>query len=186
MRNEIASKYSWALFELGKDHDNLLDLKNNLNQFWQIVLDNKDLKELLFHKQIMPEDKTKIIKKIFAEELQQDILHFILILIEKRREYHLELIIAEFNNLVDNAESILHVEVTSAVELEESQLEKLKSKLDSLLDFNIEIKNKIDEDIIAGLVLKVEDYIIDGSLRTELNKLQNKIKSIPVSKLGVN
>jgi len=98
----------------------------------------------------------------------------------------LESIIKEFNTLVDDAESILHVEVTSAVELNESILAKLKEKLDSLLDYNIQIKNKVDEEIIAGIVLKIEDYIIDGSLLYELNSLKQKIKSIPVSKLGVN
>jgi F-type H+-transporting ATPase subunit delta len=186
MRNEVASKYSRALFELGKDHDNLLKLKESLDEFWQLVLGNEDLNELLFHQRIMPEDKKRVIEKIFAEELDKDILHFIFILIDKRREYFLESIIKEFNNLVDRAESILHVEVTSAVELQAKQIDKLKAKLDSLLDYNILIKNKVDEEIIAGLVLKIDDYIIDGSLRNGLNSLKQQLKAIPVSKLGVN
>ena len=186
MRNEVAAKYSQALFKLGKDKDNLLELKEALSEFWQLVQDNEDLNNLLFHQRIMPEDKKRVINNLFSEELHADILHFIFVLIEKRREYFLESIIQEFNTLVDQAESILHVEVTSAVELKESQLDRLKSKLDSLLDYNIQIKNKIDEDIIAGLVLKVEDYIIDGSMRSELNSLQQQLKKIPVSKLGVN
>ena len=186
MRNEVASKYSRALFSLGKENDNLLELKENIDEFWQLVLENEDLKEVIFHQRIMPEDKKRIIEKIFTDQLHEDILHFIFILIDKRREYHLESIIKEFNNLVDQAESILHVEVTSAVELEESVIEKLKAKLDQLVDYKIIIKSKIDKEIIGGLILKVEDYIIDGSLRSELHSLQQKIKAIPVSKLGVN
>ena len=186
MKNEVASKYSRALFRLGKDHQNLLDLKENLNEFWQLVLENEDLKELLFHQRIMPQDKKNVLDKIFAEQINEDLLHFLFILIDKRREFFLESIIKEFNTLVDDAENILHVEVTSAVELDESILAKLKEKLDSLLDYNIQIKNKIDEEIIAGIVLKVEDYIIDGSMRSELSSLKQKLKAIPVSKLGVN
>jgi len=186
MRNEVASKYSRALFELGKDHDNLLELKENLFEFWQLVQENEDLNQLLFHQRITPEDKKRTLAKIFAEELDQDIMHFLFILIEKRREFFLESIIKEFDKLVDNEESILHVEVTSAVELNNSILDKLKEKLDLLLDYNIQIENKIDEEIIAGIVLKIEDYIIDGSLRSEFNSLKQKLKTIPVSKLGVN
>ena len=186
MKNEVASKYSRALFRLGKDHQNLLKLKENLNEFWQLVLENEDLKDLLFHQRIMPKDKKNVLDKIFAEQINEDILHFLFILIDKRREFFLESIIKEFNTLVDDAESILHVEVTSAVELNESTLDKLKEKLDSLLDYNIQIKNKIDEEIIAGIVLKVEDYIIDGSMRSQLSSLKQKLKAIPVSKLGVN
>lgn len=186
MRNEVASKYSRALFSLGKEHDNLLELKENIDEFWQLLLENEDLKGVIFHQRIMPEDKKRIIEKIFAEELHEDILHFLFILMEKRREYYLESIIKEFNNLVDQAESILHVEVTSAVELEEAVIEKLKAKLDQLVDYKIIIKSKIDKEIIGGLILKVEDYIIDGSLRSELHSLQQQLKAIPVSKLGVN
>jgi F-type H+-transporting ATPase subunit delta len=186
MRNEVASKYSRALFGLGKEHDNLLELKENLNEFWQLVLENEDLNELLFHQRIMPKDKKNTLNQIFAEQMEEDILHFLFILIDKRREFFLESIIKEFNALVDDAESILHVEVTSAVELNDSILDKLKEKLDSLLDYNIQIKNNVDEEIIAGIVLKIEDYIIDGSLRNGLSLLQQKLKAIPVSKLGVN
>ncbi len=186
MRNEVASKYSRALFRLGKDHDNLLELKDNLAEFWQLVEENEDLNQVIFHQRIMPKDKKNILEKIFAEEMHEDILHFLFILIDKRREFFLESIIQEFNTLVDDAERILHVKVTSAVELNDSALDKLKEKLDSLLDYNIQIKNNVDEEIIAGIVLKIEDYIIDGSLRFELNSLKQKLKSIPVSKLGVN
>lgn len=186
MKNEVASKYSRALFELGKDHENLLELKEALTEFWQLVLENEDLNQLLFHQRIMPADKKRTLNEIFAEELNDDILHFLFILIDKRREFFLESIIKEFDNLVDDAESILHVKVTSAVELDDSILAKLKEKLNSLLDYNIKLENKIDEEIIAGIVLKIEDYIIDGSLRNGLSSLEQKLKSIPVSKLGVN
>lgn len=186
MRNEVASKYSRALFGLGKDHDNLLDLKADLNEFWQLAMENEDLNELLFHQRIMPEDKKSTLKKIFADQINKDVLNFLFILIDKRREFFLESIIKEFNTLADDAESILHVEVTSAVKLNDSILDKLKEKLDSLLDYNIQIKNNVDEEIIAGIVLKIEDYIIDGSLRNGLSSLEQKLKTIPVSKLGVN
>jgi len=186
MRNEVASKYSRALFELGKEEDNLLKLKESLTEFWQLVQDNQDLNELLFHQRLMPADKKKVLEEIFKEELNDDILHFIFILIDKRREFFLESIIEEFNSLVDDAESVLHVKVTSAVELDNSILDKLKEKLDSLLDYNIQIKNNVDEEIIAGIVLKIEDYIIDGSLLNQLNSLKHNLQTIPVSKLGVN
>ncbi|SFL17805.1 ATP synthase F1 subunit delta [Halanaerobium salsuginis] len=186
MRNEVASKYSRALFDLGKEKDNLPVLRDSLLEFWQLVVENEDLNQVLFHQRIMPEDKKRIIEKIFSDELETDILHFLYILIDKRREYFLESIIDEFNNLVDQEEDILHVEVTSAIELDEQTIDKLKAKLDQLLKYNIQLTNKVDQEIIGGLVLKVEDYIIDGSLRNGLYSLQQQLKAIPVSKLGVN
>jgi F-type H+-transporting ATPase subunit delta len=186
MRNEVASKYSNALFSLGKEKENLMELKEALTEFWQIVKDNKDLKQVLFHQRILAEEKKNIIGKLFDDQLHQDVLHFIYILIEKRREYKLESIISNFNKLVDREENILNVEVTSAVKMKQSALNKLKNRLKEILNKNIRINNIVNEDIIGGLVLKVEDYIIDGSLTFELKNLEQKIKGIPVSKLGVN
>lgn len=186
MRNEVASKYSNALFSLGKEKDNLMELKEALEEFWQLVEENKDLKQVLFHQRILPQEKKNIMEKLFSEELHENVLHFIYILIEKRREYHLESIISSFKKLVDKEEKILNVEVTSAVKMQQSSLNKLKKRLKELLDKNIRINNIVNEKLIGGLVLKVEDYIIDGSLTFELKKLEQKIKGIPVSKLGVN
>jgi len=186
MRNEVASKYSSALFSLGKEKDNLLELKEGLAEFWQILEENEDLKQLLFHQRILPEEKKNIIEKIFEDELQEDLLKFIYVLIDKRREYKLKEIIEKFNAHVDKEEKILNVEVKSAVEMKQSSLDKLSQKLKDVLDYNVRIKNIVDEKIMGGLVLKVEDYIIDGSLHYELKELEQKLKAIPVSKLGVN
>ena len=186
MINEVANRYSRGLFALGKEKGNLLEFKEAIEEFWQILEENEDLKNVVFHQRILPKDKKRVMDKIFVDELNQDVLNFIYILIEKRREYHLESIIDEFKQLVDQAEKILDVEVRSAVELNEQSKNKLQSKLDQILDYNIRIFNIVDQDIIAGLKIKVGDYIIDGSLFNELKLLQQKIESIPVSKLGVN
>ncbi len=186
MKNEVASKYSRAFFSLGKEKDKLTKFQENLNSFWETVEENEDLKEVLFHKRILPEDKKSIIEKIFKDQIEADVLNFIFILIDKRREYSFESIYKEFNKLVDKEEKILHVEVSTAVEMSQKSREKLKAKLDQMLDYTIIINNRVNPDIIGGLVMKIEDYIIDGSIRYHLDNLQEKLKKIPVSKLGVN
>ncbi|MCC3144887.1 ATP synthase F1 subunit delta [Halanaerobium sp. Z-7514] len=186
MINEAANRYSRGLFALGKERERLIDFKETLEEFWQVLEENEDLRNVVFHQRILPKEKKRVMEKIFTDELNQDVLNFLYILIEKRREYHLKSIINEFKQLVDQEEKILDVEVTSAVELNEKLKEKLQAKLDQILDYNIRIFNVVDQSIIAGLKIKVGDYIIDGSLLYDLKRLQQKIESIPVSKLGVN
>ncbi len=186
MRNEVARKYSDALFSLGIEKDKLLECKEALDEFWQLTKENKEFREALFHQRIMPEVKKKIMEKIFADQLMPEIYNFICLLIERRRIYFLESIIKEFNRLVDAAESILDVTVISAVELDQATNAKLNDKLKEIFDFKIRTNNEVDPDIVGGLVLKVGDYIIDGSIRHHLAKLQEHIEAIPVSKLGVN
>ncbi|MGM0602175.1 MAG: ATP synthase F1 subunit delta [Bacillota bacterium] len=186
MKNEVAYKYSRAFFSLGKEKGKLTKFQENLKSFWETVEGNEDLKEVLFHKRILPEDKKSIIEKIFKDEIEKEVLDFVFILIDKRREYSFKSIYKEFNKLVDKEEKILHVEVSTAVEMNQKSREKLKTKLDKILDYTVIINNRVNPDIIGGMVMKIEDYIIDGSIRYHLNNLQQNLKNIPVSKLGVN
>ena len=185
MHNEIAAKYSKALFDLGKEKKQLTDIKDDINQLWDIIRDNDDLKNVVYHQRILPDDKKEIINKIFKDQLNSHLLNFIRLLIDRRREYFLKQIVRDFNRLVNKEEKMLEIKVTSAVELDTELQEKLEKKLDSLLDYKIVIEVESDPEIIGGLVLKIGDYIIDGSIKSKLDNLQQQIEKIPVSKLGV-
>src|SRR6056297_2495228 len=119
IKNEIATRYSRALYQLGKEHEELVQLSKELNEIWEIINNNQDLKNALFHQRILPSEKKEVLDKVFAEEVNSHILNFLKLLIDKRREYFLEYIIEEFEKLVNKDENILKVEVTSAVPLKE-------------------------------------------------------------------
>lgn len=185
MPYEIAHKYSTALLELAREQDRLISMREELEDVLNEIREHGELEETLFHPLILPEDKKRIIEKVFGGEISETLLNFLRVLIGKRREYFLESIISEFKEMVVREENILEVEVTTAVELKESLQEKLKSKLEQMLDYKIIIKQKQEPDIIGGLILKIEDNIIDGSIRKRMESLRERIKQIPVSELGV-
>lgn len=186
MRSEVARKYSQALFALGKEHNNLLVLRDELNETWQIIKQHDELKKILFHHRVLPEDKKEILKQIFTNQLSGLTFNFLYLLIDKRREYFLEEIIQDFNRLVNREEEIAEVEVISAIKLSQELKENLKSKLGQLLGYKkIMIKESCDPGIIGGLVIKLGDYIIDGSIKKQLESLEERIAAIPVSELGV-
>lgn len=69
----------------------------------------------------------------------------------------------------------------SAISLPDDLRNKLVEKLTALTGSRISIKEKVDPEIIGGLILKIGDRIIDGSIRKDLEALKNKIVQIPVS-----
>ncbi len=182
---EIAKKYSQALFELAREQDQLLDFRDQLDEIWQLTEENDDLRKVLFHHRILPEDKKGIIEKVFKGSISDQVFNFLCLLIDKRREYFLASIVEEFNRLVNKAEEIVEVEVISAIELKQELKDTLKAKLDQLLDYNITLNESLDPEILGGLILKIGDYIIDGSLKKELGLIKERIEQIPVSELGV-
>ena len=185
IKNEIAVKYSQALLDIGKENNNLVDINKDLNQFWEIVQQHEDLKHTLFHQRILPEEKKAVLKEIFGDEINKYVLNFLKLLIDKRRIQFIEFIIKRFKKLVNKQEHIMEVEVISAISLEDNMVTKLKQKLDQFLDYKVIIKEKCDPSIIGGLVLKIGNYIIDGSIENRLTELEEKLDQIPVSELGV-
>ncbi|MFW5856182.1 MAG: F0F1 ATP synthase subunit delta [Bacillota bacterium] len=186
MQNQVAKKYSQALFNLAEEEGQLLDSLEEINQVWQVFTENDELRDVIFHPRILPGDKKNILKKIFAKELSAHVFNFLKLLVDHRRIFFLKSIVKEYNRLVNQQENILEVKVTSAIELDKDLKDNIRKKLEKELDYKIILEDKVDPDIIGGLILKIGDHIIDGSIQHELNSLHERIKQIPVSKLGVD
>lgn len=184
-RNEAAGKYSRALLEVAREEEALLEYREELNEVWQLIQEHQDLHNALFHHRVLPEQKKEILREIFAGKLNKKLINFLCLLVDKRREYFLEAIIADFNRRVNEEAGILEVEVETAFELPAVLKDKLLAKLEEILDYEININTRINPEIIGGVVLKAGDFVVDGSLRSRFNSLQKKIEKIPVSELGV-
>lgn len=103
------------------------------------------------------------------------------LIIDRRREFFLQDIYKAYLALLDKEENILEVEVLSAISLPEELRVKLEEKLKTLSGSKIRIKEQVDPEIIGGLIIKIGDRLIDGSIRKDLESLRNQIVQIPVS-----
>ncbi len=184
-KNEIARQYSKALYEIGDEKDNLFELYDELKELNRSIKENESLSEALFHQRVLVEEKQRVFKRVFEDKLSDDIYKFMMLLIEKRRIYFLENIVAEFRRQVYKHENIITVEVTTAVEMSSETKDKLKAKLNEHVDKKIEMEEYCDPDIIGGMVLKIGDYLIDGSIKSKLESLEEQIKKIPLQEIGV-
>ncbi|HMA59915.1 MAG TPA: ATP synthase F1 subunit delta [Halanaerobiales bacterium] len=184
-KNEIARQYSKALYEIGDEKDNLFELYDELKELNKLIKENENLSEALFHQRVLVEEKQRVFKRVFEDKLSDDIYKFMMLLIEKRRIYFLENIVAEFRKQVYKHENIITVEVTTAVEMSSETKDKLKAKLNEHVDKKIEMEEHCDPDIIGGMVLKIGDYLIDGSIKSKLESLEEQIKKIPLQEIGV-
>ncbi|MFW5986458.1 MAG: ATP synthase F1 subunit delta [Halanaerobiales bacterium] len=182
--SKAAKKYGQALFAVAKENGKIDVFQKELKQILDLIKGNKEFRQVLYHKRILPQEKKKVIKEIFTDNSRL-ILNFLFLIIDKHREDYLEGIIDVFNNLVKKEKQLIEVEVISAVEINKEDRKNLHKKLDQMLPGTIKIKNKKDPGIIGGLILKIGDYVIDGSIKNQLNLLQKRIEEIPVKELGV-
>lgn len=171
-----AKNYADALVKLGQD--NVIsydDILNNLEIISEICSKSKDLTDVIENPAISDETKFSIIDEVFTKSVNEKIRDFLKILIEKKRFKELEGIVAAYQEELDKINNLQRVEVISAIELDDNSKQKIIDKLQNRLQKNVIAQWQTDEEIIGGLVVKINDDVIDSSLK---NKLENLSKNI--------
>ena len=166
MAGVISTNYATALFNIASEENKLKLFKKELEEVNLCILENKEFLTIMNHPKVSKIDKKSIIQKIF--QFNQYILNFIEIIIDKNRFYFFQDIYNEFVHLANEFLRIEVAEVTSAVPLNEDELTNIKALLKDKLQKNIEIVTVIDEDVIAGIRIKIKDYILDNTVAGEL------------------
>lgn len=119
--------------------------------------------------------------KNFLNEAQ-----FLLQLVEKHREAALPAILREYVELAkENKSNLLMADVTTALPLTASQEQALAEKLAAMTCRTIKIRQHVDSSILGGIVVRVGDKLLDGSVLHQLSVLQAELLKTPLVKVGV-
>ena len=175
MNNEnnilVAKRYAEALVEFGKSGKlSYVAVSSNMANIQHILSKSKDLYDTLVNPLISAEDKIELIDSVFVKDVDGLILNFLKILVEKDRFDLIDDINKVYNLLLDDINGIARVEVISAVELNDMEQGDIQAKLASKLKKQIVIKYNVDKSLIAGLVVKMGDNIIDMSVAHKLEE----------------
>lgn len=172
---QLANKYAVAIFELAKEENQLEQYGAQLAQVSQTIAGQADLKAFMNNPMIEIQAKKDFFNKLFKEDLASTVYNFIMLLIDKRRESLLEEIAGSYQALSNDACNIVKAEVTTAAELSEAQLAKLVAKLEATTGKTVQASTRIDKSIIGGVVVKMGDKLIDGSVASQLKSLQKQL-----------
>lgn len=172
MSGLTAKRYSDALLELSQDSDKI---RKELEEIVDTLSSSQDLKDFMSNPVISIEDKKSVIEKIFAGKIDKTLLNFLKLLVDKDRFNLIDEILESYSKDVDKQKNIQKVSVISAIELDEELKSKLINKLAQRLNKNIELETQLDKDIIAGLVIKTEDNVIDMSLKHKFEEMKKEI-----------
>ena len=174
MINSTSPKnYAKALAEIAKDNVmSYEDIKHNLDTVILILQSSSELQMTLENTAISNSAKIDIINEVFKNQINDKIINFLKILVNKSKFNELPLIIDEFNKILDNVNNIKRVEVVSAVQLTEDQKNKITEKLKNKLNNKIIAEWIEQPEIIGGLIIKIEDDVIDSSLKKKLENLE--------------
>lgn len=171
-----AKNYSKALVEMVRDNViSFEDLSKDLATVSEILETSRDLRLTLENPTVSEEVKSQIIEEVFKNEVHPQVVSFLKVLIDKNRFSEFSQIKADYEIKLDDVNKIQAVEITSAVELNEEYRERILQKLSEKLQKNIRPNWKVDENIIAGLIYRINDNVIDTSIKSKLDKLNKNL-----------
>ena len=167
-----SKNYAGALAEIAADNVISYDgIKNDLNTVSAIIKNSPDLKNVLENITIATEVKNSIIDEVSRNQVNDKIVNFLKILTNKNKFSDFEDIKSDFETIYNDVNNIKLVDVTSAVALSEDQKQRVVEKLQAKLNKKIIANWLQDEDIIGGLIIKIDDNVINSSLKNRLEKL---------------
>jgi F-type H+-transporting ATPase subunit delta len=177
MRSTAAARrYARALFALARESSRTAKVKRDLDDLAKLFAKHAALRDALF-RPIHPAGQRRRVFEAIAKRLKTSptVRRFCAVLIDHRRLGELPEIRAEFERLVDEAAGRVRAQVQSASPLRAAQKKRLQAALSARTGRDVEIEVAVDPLLIGGVVARVGDLVFDGSLRSQLERLQTTL-----------
>ena len=166
-------RYAQAIFEIALEQNNIDSWTDSLEAIYD-VLDSVSI-EILDSPQVSKSKKYELIQNSFKKIDNKMAINLVCLLASRCLVNILGDILIEFNNVNDKYKKVSRPLVVSAVELGNKQLDDIKNMSKDLFGGEIVLETAIDPSIIGGLILKVEDTVLDGSVAKKLNNMRKEI-----------
>ena len=171
----IAKKYANALFEMANEMDKAELVMQNLIFIEETLNTNEQLYAFFCNPIITRDDKKDVAQKIFAIHIEKTVLDLMFVLIDNARIDAFNEVVNQYANLFNIKENIVKPNIISAVELNEEQKQKVIAKLQNKLNKQIIPIYIVDESIIAGMIIEIDDKVIDFSLKEKFEQVQKQL-----------
>ena len=171
----IATRYANALMELATEKNVLKQVADDMELVFNGIAESKELRTVLKSPVIKTEKKEAILNEIFNSRIGDISTSFIQFIVEKNREDLIYDILKRFKELYYLRINRVEAKITSSVELTEQQMDQLQSSLEKYTQKDVTSIFAIDDSIIGGFVVKINDTVLDASIKQQLNKLRKKL-----------
>jgi F-type H+-transporting ATPase subunit delta len=176
----VIRRYALALFNAAESVSLTQEIQKDLaliSEFWE---KNAELRAFLEAPQISREEKDKMLQISFKGKISELLMEFLIFLLRKGRLQHIAGINARYEKLLKEKEGLIEAQVITVLHLDEKLSFPLKEILEKKTGKKVSLIFKTDPRLIGGIRVIIGNQIIDHSIRTELDKLKEKLLSVKV------
>ncbi|TCW39257.1 F0F1 ATP synthase subunit delta [Laceyella sacchari] len=171
----VAKRYAKALFEVAAEQKCLDGVERDLKKVTATFNASPELVAWVGHPSTSSAQKREVFDKLFAD-VNQYTKNLLYVLADRRRENIVFDLAQAFNELANEARGIAEAQVTTAFPLTEENKAEIVQAFEPIIGKKIKITEKVDSDILGGVIVQVGDRLFDGSLKTKLARFQDGLK----------
>ncbi len=179
MMASMAGRYAAALFELAKEQKQLDQVERDVAAFLAMLEVSADLVRLVRSPVISAQAQARALEAILAKAgISGFTGNFLKLIVRNRRLFAVADMLKAFQSLLARERGEVSADVASAHPLSPEQMQVLSDSLKTSIGKNVQIRTRVDPNLLGGLIVKVGSKMIDSSLRTKLNNLKVAMKGI--------
>jgi F-type H+-transporting ATPase subunit delta len=173
----IARRYAKALLLIGKEDGQAETYREELEGIVGLIAGQKELEAAITNPLYDTESRKRVLRAVIEKlELSDVMKAFLLLLFDKNRIGHLESINEFYQKLADELKGIARADLVSATELMDETVDKIRSALAERTGKDVVLEVKQDPSLIGGIVTRIGDLVLDGSVKTQLLNMRESLK----------
>ena len=171
----LARRYTKALCQLARDDGQEDAVGHEIEQFYADY-SRSELQQVLINPAFPIDTRKQILDQVaHSARLSSLTVRFLSLLLERDRLGHLPGIVSCYRRLLNEAKSRVDAKVVSATALDTAMVERVRGQLQTISGKEVILQQIVDSDLLGGLQVELEGKIYDGSLRTQLEKMKQRI-----------
>ncbi|MDR3214976.1 MAG: ATP synthase F1 subunit delta [Bacilli bacterium] len=173
--NAVATSYAKALFSLALENKKDHEIFEETKIIAECIIKNEGIIKIFSNKEISINQKKEIVTEIFGDKLNKETYNFLKLLVDKRRMNYVVDMCYEFQKMYYEYHNIKEAKVYSTHQITTKQLDDIKIVLENKYQSKFVVENFIDESLIGGIKIVINDLVIDGSIINKLSRLKSSI-----------
>lgn len=170
----VATRYAEGLYSLALEKNSVETYLKQVDLIDQSFNDTEVIE--LFKSYKVPKSKKKeLINEIFNDKVDQYVLNFLDLLIDKNRMVLYDDIFKEFHKLANKHLGIKEGTIEVARPIDENLIKELENSLSSK-EYKVVLKEKINKKLISGFRISIDDKVIDNTMKQRIEKMQEVLK----------
>lgn len=171
----VANAYARSLLDLANGQNQAVDIGQELNQIRQVLDAEPGFAAMVANPAVSAAARLPVLQRSFEGRVQPLVWNFLQVLNQKNRLGEFRAIDDTYSELLDEQFGKVEVDVTVAQRLDDGQLEQVRQAVSAALKRDAVVHQYVDESIIGGLILRVQDRLIDTSVKGQLAAIRQKL-----------